>query len=1261
MYLSRLEIFGFKTFAQKIDLHFDDGITNIVGPNGCGKSNIVDALRWALGEQKSSVLRSEKMENVIFNGTKSRKPLNLAEVSLTIHNTKNVLPTEYTEVTITRRLYRSGESEYYLNRLPCRLKDINDLFMDTGMGADAYSVIELKMVEQILSDNAEDRRKLFEEAAGITKYKIRRRQTFRKLETTKQDLMRVNDIVTEIEKKVNSLKRQTQKANRYQRLMAELKREEVRLGLYQYGRLNEQIAPLTEQLANLESVADRMLGETSLKESEAEKVRAHLISREQTLREIQLRLESHDKRLKDVEEVILVSRERKTYLLDLIRRYSDEKNTLSERRENLRVQIGALTTTVSELEARSRELEADLERRRSDLASADETIEADRKLLDDTRRRSVQLIDDIARKHSSYQVTRNSIENLEKRVEDLLRESREHESQTGDTLHALDQHEERRRQSAASIGRLQESLASTQADLELHRRQVEDLRTQKLQAEADIKSLDARAAILQKAIETHEGFPESVQFLLDRRSQEFKYTVADLMSSDDRYKKALEAALGDCFSYLVASNPEAVREAISLLNEQGRGSATFVHSARLGATGTPAVEAAGALSNEVLGSALQLARCEDSALARWLLGDVLIVEDLATAMKLADRLPHLRFVTLAGELVKGNYLIKGGGRSRTADSIIGQRENLRRLMDRRQHLEEQTVRLSKQIVDAETLVQTDQAELAAGQSALRQLEQDLMELEKEISQQEYEQKRSQDTVARNLSTIEQTRAEIESLQNTLNRIAPEVDALERQRQDLELQVRQHEHRLIEQDKSRKEKADQVHECLSAALRLEGELKNHRHTIESSERQIVEYQETADKHESESRQAVEEIARIDEHIRAKETELVELNQSRTSIERERDAQETDVAQFREAASKLEADLRKMRRQREDLLNSRHALEQQHNDLRFEVRSLTERILREYDFDLARDAFESLDAAAGIPVDDDEPAETDSAPAPASSDEPNVRPVDEVLGEERSVEQPTDRFDATAAQEAIENLRRKIKMLGPVNMEAYSEYQAEKERLDVLTRQRQDLLEAEGQLMQTIDTINQTAQRQFMDVFEQIRQNFIKIFASLFVDGEANLQLAEEQDPLEAPIDILARPTGKKIQYIALLSGGEKTLTAIALLFAIYLVKPSPFCILDEVDAPLDDTNIDKFTKILRDFSQDTQFIVVTHNKRTMEAASNIFGITMQEAGVSKVVSVKFNSRDEKNRSDDIEEIIRRNQVEVLSQDVKEPPPEKSAEA
>ncbi len=1260
MYLSRLEIFGFKTFAQKIDLHFDDGITNIVGPNGCGKSNIVDALRWSLGEQKSSVLRSEKMENVIFNGTKARKPLNLAEVSLTIQNTKNILPTEYTEVTITRRIYRSGESEYFLNRLPCRLKDINDLFMDTGMGADAYSVIELKMVEQILSDNTEDRRKLFEEAAGITRYKIRRRQTFRKLETTKTDLMRANDIITEIEKKVNSLKRQTQKATRYTKLMAQLKHEEIRLAHHDYRNFSNIIAPLEDRLTNLEGLAEQLLGEIGKKESEVEAIHTSLITREQKLREAQTALEDHDRQIKGIEEELLVSRERRNNLQDLTRRYAEEKTALREKRAALSLRIEETAAGIQQLDTQYRSLQASLDAKKSDLLASDAAISGKKAELENLRKEMVHAIDELAKKRSTYQLTKNNIQNVERKIADIKKENEIYSSHSDDASSQSDHQRSARNALTDRVEKCAADIAAHQQNADALRLAAEELKSKKLTAEAEIKTLHSRMAILQKAIENHEGFPESVQFLLQEKSAGMYATVADILSIDEKYKKAVETALGDSFSFLVAGKTESVQSAISKLSDSKKGFATFLNKAKLSNfephAGRPLP---GAVRTEILGLAVDLVRCDDAKLIDLLLGDVAFVEDFSRATSLAERFPNFRFVTLQGEMVRGNYLIKGGSQSKSSDSIIGQRETVHRLQEQAAQWEASVADFQKNITQNEEALQETLQSVSSATEALKISEQQLLASEKELSQSEYEQKRSKESLSRNQEMIEEALRELQGFQEALQDMGPQINELENRRTSLEGESRSVDLQLAGLEKQSREKTDAASEASSAFVRMEGEIKNLHAAIENCQQQISENDETLAKHESETVAAQQEIASLSELSLVRESELKTLAHKRDGIEKDRDAQESEVAQWREAAGRIEAELKKSRRQREELLNSRHALEQEHGNLRLEMRTLADRIQRDYDFDLATDSLETL--AAPMDTKEEEEADSDtgiSEPAAVSAEEKNL---DEVLDDTLPQENINPEFfDAETAKKTVDDLRRKVKLLGPVNMEAFAEFQMEKERLDILVQQRQDLLDAESQLLQTIETINTTAQKQFMEVFDKIRQNFVKIFTGLFENSEANLELAKDNDPLEAGIDILARPTGKKIQHIALLSGGEKTLTAIALLFAIYLVKPSPFCILDEVDAPLDDTNIDKFTKILRDFSNDTQFIVVTHNKRTMEAAKNIFGITMQEAGVSKVVSVKFNTRASESKADDIEELIRENQVEELNQEIKESPPKASSD-
>lgn len=1253
MYLARLEIYGFKTFAQKVDLHFNDGITNIVGPNGCGKSNIVDALRWALGEQKMSVLRSEKLENVIFNGTSTRKPLNVAEVSVTVHNTKNILPVEYSEVKITRRIYRSGESEYYLNNMPCRLKDINDLLMDTGMGADAYSVIELKMVEQILSDNTEDRRRLFEEAAGITKYKQRRKQTLRKLDETRADLTRVNDIITEIEKNVNSLKRQTQKAKRYQKLEAQLKYEDIRLAHFEYHRFLELMRPLEEKLSGLEAEAERQMGEIALKESDNEELYRQLIEQEQTLRKAQEEMESTAQRIEAIEKEMLVARERRNNYEDLIRRYSEENTTLQSRKELWENRIQELNQQYNELQEQLRLAGEEYTARVQEQKQAEQELNSEKTRLEELRKQLVRLIDEMAKSRNQYQLAKNNIQNLERKIRELETEIDTHKELSGESLIQIDEKKSEQRQLHDQMESLRVELSTAETAIEENKNQLNLLHTERIRQETEVRTLQAQIELTRKAIESHEGFPESVRHVIQSAKPGITGTVADDLSVDDQYKKAIEALLGDSFACLIAGSESTVLEALHLLAESDHGHAAFLNIQDLPELPEPARQTdLSSVKDQICGLAADLIHAGSPRMIGWLLGDAVIVENFDVARQLAARYPHLRWVTLQGEIVQGKHYFKGGSVRKSTTSLIGQKETLRRMQNRLTESESALDQCLRQIQEKEQTIADAESRRQSLQNQWRDLEQTLHTLDKAIAQSQYEHRRATDVTEKNREALQNEQNELARFQEMLAELEPLLRKQEEERTKIELDNRQAESRVAELEKQLRIKTDRLNQITALRMKTESEVQSTLQHTESLKQQIKDADETVAHHKNESRQAEEEIRNIDDKMKEYESTLIELSRFKDQQEKERDRIEQTVSDLRERNTKMESELKKLRRQREEGLNSRHQLEQQVNDYRYEIRSILERIQREYEFDLTRDSLESLKPDEGQP-ENEEPPEPPNAETTVSAGATEEKNIEDVLIEDLPDEElNTSIYDPEAAKGLISEIRRKIKMLGLVNMEAFAEYEKEKERLDILVNQRHDLLEAEKQLMETIQTINSTAQKQFMETFEKIRQNFIRIFTSLFEESDANLELAKDEDPLEANIEIYARPTGKKVQLISQLSGGEKTMTAIALLFAIYLVKPSPFCVLDEVDAPLDDQNIDKFTKLLKEFSSDTQFIVVTHNKRTMEMAANIFGITMQEKGVSKVVAVKF--KDPDNTTDDITEIIRRNQVADLTQDIKEPP-------
>ena len=1257
MYLSNLSIFGFKTFAQKVDLKFSDGITVIVGPNGCGKTNIVDSLRWCIGEQKTSVLRSDKMENVIFNGSKERKPLNFSEVSLTIENTRNILPTDYSEVNITRRLYRSGDSEYLINKVPCRLKDITDLFMDTGMGSNAYSVIELKMVEQMLSDKTEDRRNLFEEAAGVTKYKIRRRQTFSKLQSTKLDITRLNDIISEIEKKVGSLKRQIQKANRYNKLSEQLKFEEIRLALYKFNQLNVSLDPISERLTSLSSEADDALGSIAKEESQLEEINVVLIKHEQDLKAHQNKMDLHGDSMKAVEQDIVVDRERDRNLQESIQRYAQEKIELENKKQDHTQRFSQLWSELQRMQQQQEEQRGRLDREMEVLKTTEQSFQSDKERYENLRNQRLHQIEITNTRKNALDLLKQNLTNREQKYTELEQEIEDLQRSISTVTTELEQRGGQHQELIAGIEGIRSELEQKKLAQKEAQEMLEVLRSRKLQLDSEIKSLTVEIGILERTLRTHEGFPESVRYLFEQKIENMAQTIADLIDIDEPYKKPLEVVLGDNYADILCISESSIARGLALLKESNKGKATFINPARLESIPDLKPEFnRDELRPQVIGFADEMIRTDYPGVVSLFLSDVIFVDTFERATALANSYPTLRFVTLEGELVWGNFLISGG-KSVVSSSIIGQREKLEELKSELEQKQPQALNLQGEISGKDQEVTDLLSDIENLTNQLTEKQREHQMLEKAASERTYKIDHARELIQRHTASMDSMTAELADIRSKVQHLEPEVNELDAAMTALnhDLSVAQLE---LEQAEARhKAKAQEVQGLTNELLKMDSDINAIHNERNSIQEQLKEIEAAIEKRQREGEKAREEIERLKEQLAQHEEKLSNFAQIREGLEKTRDALEAQVSDIRQQIQAIETRLRKLRREKDEFINVKHGLEQEKQKVNFEIHNLMDRIRRDYDFDLRTKKFAHVQKSLFDAIRDLERAESgavetiiepeDEAVEGMSEERQTLstainKSMEEIFEDELSEHVQITDFDPEHSDRLVDDLRYKIKALGPVNLEAYAEHSEENERLELLTNQRQDLLDAEEQLLNTIDTINQTAKKQFLEVFAQIKEHFVHIFTRLFEGGEANLTIDEAEDPLEATIEILARPSGKKIQNISLLSGGEKTLTAIALLFAIYLVKPSPFCILDEVDAPLDDTNIDKFTNLLRQFSENTQFIVVTHNKRTIEAGQNIFGITMQEPGVSKVVSVRFSDK-LKNGTDNIEELIRENEA------------------
>ncbi len=1189
MYLSKLEIFGFKSFAQKTNVLFVEGITSIVGPNGCGKTNIVDAIRWCLGEQKSSALRSDKMENVIFNGTATRKPMGMSEVSLTIQNTKGILPIEYSDITITRRIFRSGESEYLLNKNICRLKDITNLFMDTGIGANAYSVIELKMVETILSNKADERRTMFEEAAGVNKYKLRRRLALRKLDDVKADLTRVNDIVSEVEKKVNSLERQAKKADRHNNLSSKLRELELdlaerELALFTLQTQQSKIGKeeLLKQKIQIESEVSRI-------DDELKEHREKLLVIETELQQKRSELSLQTEKIYNTQNSLSLNKERKSSLERNIERFNQEL-------EELKVQLTESENTVTKGDDNIKEIEEKIRIKELERGKVEGKLKEQDSALEEKRVQLKVQSDVLLEKFKEITGKENELHN----TEDLLKQKTEAinklnekililSSNVAKTVGYLEELGNDKQEIGKSLKQADSLFLAKQKEKEDCENELSALKDKELEDKSIIKNLRDKTEFIQSLIDNLEGVSKGAKALLDNQSwaKGESTILAHIGDSEERYRFAIEAALKNNLNNILVETLDDLKNGIEYLQNNEIGKASFYISDLAEATNKDIIDKISSYLRKrkakkieqekgFLGWAKDFVRTEN----KWIpffnkvLGNTVIVNDLDTAFTLFKKYPGFNFTNLNGDYLGADGVVEAGSAPQIDDTIFGRKHFLENLRKEFPVREKQLAELQNKIKETEEKIGSIDLKVLSEKGRL--LINDLNNVDKQISRFEFEKQKAND--------------EAEKIQQEIQDLAAEANLFDTKRNQLESliftenSIRDEEERkrsLLEENFMLKEKEfnstrNHINELNLELERLIGEKKNTGNAIKRAEESISNIRKSIEKREADISDSTNESENILSLVKENQIVLSGLEKAKEEIIESETEIDTRYKALRAEMSERENTLKALRIERDKISEEIHLTEMKLNELNIKTQNLYENIEESYSLTLEKKSFDDLET-----------------------------------------------FNFSERSSEVHEIKQKVKSLGPVNLLAYSEYEEEKERLDFLLKQRNDLIDSEKDVIQTIEEINNTAQKQFMETFEKIRENFVKTFRTLFDPGdEADLRLEENEDPLEAKIEIIAKPKGKRPTSIELLSGGEKTLTAIALLFAIYLVKPSPFCILDEIDAPLDDANIDRFTRILHEFSKDTQFIVVTHNKRTMEAAHTLYGVTMQEEGVSKLVSVRF---------------------------------------
>lgn len=1176
MYLKQLDIVGFKSFANKTSVKFATGVTAVVGPNGCGKTNILDALRWVLGEQRPTRLRGGKMEEVIFNGTRDLKPLGMAEASLTVINDRGVLPTEYNEVQITRRLFRSGESEYLLNKVPCRLKDITDLFVDTGMGAHSYSVIQQDMVDSVISDKAEERRFLFEEAAGITKYKQRKNAALRKLETTDQDLLRLKDIYAEVKTRSTSLYRQHKKAERYQLLADEMKAWEIYLAA---TRVRSSETERRQLQGQRESLSDqKLVREASLDalSAQLESGRVRQLDNEQKLSASAAEVYRLSEQAHTLEKEISVLTEKKASAALLIDKNRQEVLAIDQRHAGITEQAATAEQEIAVLRA-------ELERVTSELRQAEATqAEADRRLQQartSREERNIRLIELESRLFSG----RTEEQSLREQETELLaviqscatavEASRQKQSTlTGE----LNGRQDALQKLVARREELEQYLAATSARIESLVDRGEELSLDISNLSAAIEACQARRHLLEEMMMHYEGYESGTVAVLEKKDQwpGFDGTVAERFVPVEGMEAALEASLGEVSKYVICRDRRSAEAIISYLRENKKGRIGIVVPDS--GSFTPAVKRPDLSQLNVVGWLDAFVSTDDALrpLMEAVLARTVVFSAGTSPDKILEHLPYgFRAVSTDGILYSKNVMTGGSDDSfplfRRKEKILEQESQIAQLSSRLDAFRE-----SKNQVTAE--LGAARAESSQTATTLETIGDEIESAQKELSETDFSLRSLVTEFERIQREQQATNQKLEKIRGRQYSLVLDATQLAEQKNDLVGSLSTESNHLEDAERNSSEATDRLSRLQVSEIEWRSKVQQSESRIGHLREISAELEKTRQTRIEESERAEQEIGLSTGRVAELEQVLKELFKTREQQTRQQETLRAEQNLLMNDTSEVETKAKQFRAERDQLSEEMHTLETRISVLQSEVASAVARMQDEHFVDIT--TVEIVN--------------------------PNAELTDE------------------QGRERLHQLKEQIRNFGAVNLLALEEYKEASDREKFLGEQLRDLTTAKDDLTATITQINNTARQMFIETLDKVRANFQKLFVELFNGGEADVRLENPDDPLESNIEIIARPRGKKLLSITMMSGGERALTAISLLFSLYLVKPSPFCILDEIDAPLDDANCRRFLKIIRSFSDQTQFITITHNKITMEAADNLYGVTMEQPGVSKLVGVRF---------------------------------------
>ena len=1181
MYLKQLELHGFKSFAEKIELNFADGINAVVGPNGSGKSNISDAIRWVLGEQSAKNLRGSKMEDVIFAGSEQKKALGFAEVCISIDNSDHKLPVDFTEINITRRMYRSGESEYYINKTSCRLKDIHELFMDTGIGRDGYSIIGQGRIDEILSNKSEDRRQVFEEAAGIVKFKARKQEAEKKLENTKQNITRVMDIIDEISIQLDPMKEQAEVAKRYRDILQDLKGIEINLILSNIDKFKARLEAIKTEVESIQSYIEE---KTSLKENLEEKhrqLKTQLVDLEKNIEGLQQEAHGLESSIQQQEGEYKVILEKKNNIENAFTRLRQRKRELEQDQKKSETAIEENLRHTELLQVQQQQLQDGIAEKSKQFEGYYASISDKETELNDMQQKYIHLINGQSEIKSKINSSYSFIENIEKRNHQINQDIERLDQQLGERKAAY----ETSKEGLDTAGYNSDQCRVNLEQLKLNKQSLEK---QTLQMESEISnvrsskdSLASRLRILEDMEKDFEGYSKSVKALLANAghiTRGMLGAVGEMLTVPSQYVAAIEVALGGQVQSVVTETEEDAKALIEYLKKHKLGRATFLPISSIKPRSFYDREKSFLNMEGVIGIASNLVSYDRKLenIISSLLGRIAVVQDMDTAIKLARKSNYdFRIVTLAGEIINAGGSITGGSLNAVSSSVLSRKNEIEQLKQKYQETKQSFEQYLESLGALKQKLNSTELEIAGKTDEYHKLQIELTSLQ---------------------NKCESLKSEMQVLQDRISISKKEIEDLSKECNETKTLIASNQEKDAQLEQGKKAMESRIAE-------LQGDMKQ--------------LNEVKDAHNNEITDLKVKLSAVEQHrknLQQQNSDLKEkIQQIQTDIQSamdEMNQSETDSTNYDELQKNIQSNIKALKQQ---LAEKQQALQKQTEE-KHKLQGLIEST-EESAKQVQQEAQEAQNNLHKIDV--------NKAKAEFELENTELKLLETYELNYHNAQGYRDpSMNMNWAARRCEELKSEIRAMGTVNVNAVEEYEKLSQRYEFLNNQVEDLVKARESLTQVIMDISEQMKERFITEFHKINENFNEVFIQLFGGGQAQLVISDTENLLESGIEIIARPPGKKLQNLMLLSGGERALTAIALLFAILKMKPAPFCVLDEIDAALDDANVDRYASFLREFAQTTQFIIVTHRKGTMEAADCLYGVSMEDSGISKLLSVKL---------------------------------------